>query len=109
MVTTGELAGRTEDADEKVRAAICKVFGSLDYETALHHLKKSTLETVAARLSDKKIAVRAEALSALSRLWNSAYVNMSARLASREQPLTVLAKAKNQKLSDNLPGYLEPF
>lgn len=54
--TLAELCDRTTDAEEKVRAAICKAIGSLDYETALHHLKPSTLRSIGQRLSDKKVS-----------------------------------------------------
>ncbi|WWD21518.1 hypothetical protein CI109_106004 [Kwoniella shandongensis] len=72
------LVDRMEDADERVRAAICKVIGALDYETALHHLSILTLQAVGARMSDKKASVRAEAASGLAKLWNLAYSEIEA-------------------------------
>ena len=51
-----ELVDRIQDSDEKVRAAICKVIGSLDYEAALHHVSIGTLRAVGGRLSDKKVS-----------------------------------------------------
>lgn len=43
------------DPDEKVRAATCKVYSNLDYETALHHVSKDTLQVVVGRGLDKKV------------------------------------------------------
>lgn len=43
------------DPDEKVRAATCKVYSHLDYETALHHVSKGTLQVVVGRGLDKKV------------------------------------------------------
>ncbi|OCF45868.1 hypothetical protein I317_00356 [Kwoniella heveanensis CBS 569] len=67
------LMDRIEDSDERVRAAVCRVIGSLDYETALHHISPSTLGKIIVRMGDKKSSVRAEAATALARLWDSAY------------------------------------
>lgn len=68
-----ELSDRILDADERVRAAICKVIGSLDVETAMHHISQQTLRAIGGRMSDKKLAVRQEAASGLGRLWSAAY------------------------------------
>ena len=43
------------DPDEKVRAATCKVYSQIDYETALHHVSESQLRAVAGRGLDKKV------------------------------------------------------
>ena len=43
------------DPDEKVRAAVCKVYSQLDYETALHHVSEAQLRAVAGRGVDKKV------------------------------------------------------
>ncbi|RXK35355.1 hypothetical protein M231_07377 [Tremella mesenterica] len=67
------LVDRIQDADERVRAAICKVIGSLDFETALHHLDAVSLKAVGARMSDKKASVRQEAAAGLSKLWSLGY------------------------------------
>ncbi|OXM77000.1 sister chromatid cohesion protein PDS5 [Cryptococcus neoformans Bt63] len=72
------MAGRFEDPDEKVRVAICKVIGSLDYETALHHVRAKTLQVAGGRMLDKKSAVRAEAASALAKLYGLAYPEIEA-------------------------------
>lgn len=56
-----ELCDRIQDSEEKVRATICRIIGSLDYETALHHLKLGTLQAVGARMSDKKVSLGAPA------------------------------------------------
>ncbi|KAF8726601.1 hypothetical protein AX14_007667 [Amanita brunnescens Koide BX004] len=61
------------DPDEKVRAAACKVFSQLDYETALHHVSERQLRAVAERGADKKPAVRNEALNTLGKLYRVAY------------------------------------
>lgn len=50
------MVGRFEDPDEKVRVAICKVIGSLDYETALHHVQAKTLQVAGGRMLDKKVS-----------------------------------------------------
>ena len=49
------MTDRILDSDERVRAAICKVIGSLDVETALHHISEQTLRAVGGRMSDKKV------------------------------------------------------
>ena len=43
------------DPDEKVRAATCKVYSQIDYETALHHVSESQLRAVVGRGLDKKV------------------------------------------------------
>ncbi|CCO31067.1 Sister chromatid cohesion protein pds5 AltName: Full=Precocious dissociation of sisters protein 5 [Rhizoctonia solani AG-1 IB] len=42
------------DPDDKVRAAVCKLFSQIDYEAALHHVTKSQLEELAGRCLDRK-------------------------------------------------------
>ena len=84
-----ELLDRIQDSDEKVRGTICKVIGSLDYETILHHIDTLTLRAVGGRMSDKKVchtlkayfdlgksAVRTEASAALAKMWTTAYSDM---------------------------------
>jgi len=44
------------DPDDKVRAAVCKLYGALDYETAAHHVEKEQLMLVADRCKDKKVS-----------------------------------------------------
>lgn len=44
------------DPDDKVRAAVCKLYGALDYETAAHHVEKEQLILVADRCKDKKVS-----------------------------------------------------
>lgn len=61
------------DPDDKVRAAVCKVYSQIDYETALHHVSTSQLRAVAGRGMDKKHIVRAEALNAVGKLYALAY------------------------------------
>ncbi|PWN28534.1 hypothetical protein BDZ90DRAFT_218538 [Jaminaea rosea] len=67
------LTSKVVDPDEKVRAAVLRVIGGLDYETALHHLDRAFLRTVSDRLRDRRSAVRAEAREALGRLYSLAY------------------------------------
>lgn len=45
------------DPDEKIRAAACKVYSHLDYETALHHVSETQLRTLGERALDKKVRV----------------------------------------------------
>ncbi|KAF9226311.1 hypothetical protein BS17DRAFT_794477 [Gyrodon lividus] len=61
------------DPDEKVRAAVCKVYSQIDYETALHYVSETQLRAIAGRGMDKKHAVRVEALNALGKLYSLAY------------------------------------
>ena len=49
------LRGKLLDPDEKVRAAVCKLYSQLDYETALHHVSEAQLRRVAERGLDKKV------------------------------------------------------
>jgi sister-chromatid-cohesion protein PDS5 len=49
------LKSKLMDPDEKVRAAVCKVYSQLDYETALHHVSVAQLQAVAGRCADKKV------------------------------------------------------
>lgn len=53
--STEALLSKFLDPDEKVRAAVCKVYGQLDYETALHHVSESQLRALAERAVDKKV------------------------------------------------------
>jgi sister-chromatid-cohesion protein PDS5 len=43
------------DPEEKVRAAVCKLYGGLPYEVALHHVDVASLRCVAERVQDKKV------------------------------------------------------
>lgn len=61
------------EPDERVRAATAKMLGSLDYETALHHVAKSTLLKLADRCKDKKTLVRRESLEAVGKLFDMAF------------------------------------
>lgn len=44
------------DPDEKVRAAVCRIYSQLDYEMALHHASEAQLRAVAGRGLDKKVS-----------------------------------------------------
>ncbi|KAH0581979.1 hypothetical protein H2248_011642 [Termitomyces sp. 'cryptogamus'] len=67
------LLSKLLDPDEKVRAAACKMYGQLDYETALHHVSEKQLRELAERGKDKKSSVRVEALTSLGKLYSFAY------------------------------------
>lgn len=54
--SSADLVERIQDSDERVRAAICKVLGSLSYDTALHHVSQQLLQAVGGRVSDKKVS-----------------------------------------------------
>ncbi|EGO03586.1 hypothetical protein SERLA73DRAFT_46084 [Serpula lacrymans var. lacrymans S7.3] len=72
-VTEEMLRTKLLDPDEKVRAAVCKVYSQLDYETALHHVSEMQLRSVAGRGLDKKHSVRVEALNSIGKLYSLAY------------------------------------
>ncbi|KAH9941134.1 armadillo-type protein [Epithele typhae] len=71
--TEETLASKLLDPDDKIRAAVCKLYGELDYEVALHHVSVAQLQRVAGRGLDKKRAVRVEAFNAVGRLYGLAY------------------------------------
>jgi sister-chromatid-cohesion protein PDS5 len=84
------------DPEEKVRAAVCKLYGGLPYEVALHHVDVASLHCVAERIQDKKVyhtfrstlsrsvtqarhiqaSVTTEALEALGQLYSAAHTEM---------------------------------
>nr|WJN24942.1 cohesin maintenance factor [Pseudozyma pruni] len=70
---TPHLEAKLLESDERVRAATAKMLGSLDYETALHHVDKSVLLKLADRCKDRKTLVRKESLEAIGRLFDMAY------------------------------------
>ncbi|KAI0305166.1 hypothetical protein B0F90DRAFT_1808987 [Multifurca ochricompacta] len=70
------LSAKLLDPDEKVRAAVCKLYSQLDYETALHHVSELQLRRVAERGLDKKHAVRIEALNSVGKLYSLAYTEI---------------------------------
>jgi sister-chromatid-cohesion protein PDS5 len=45
------------DPDEKVRAAVCRLYSQLEYEVALHHVSESQWRAIAERGLDKKVLV----------------------------------------------------
>ncbi|KAA1473006.1 cohesin-associated protein Pds5 [Dentipellis sp. KUC8613] len=67
------LSSKLLDPDEKVRAAVCKLYSQLDYEAALHHVSVQQLRNVAGRGLDKKHSVRVEALNSVGKLYSLAY------------------------------------
>lgn len=70
---TPVLAEKVTDPDEKVRATIARVLGTLNYEAALHHVERSLLYALAKRLLDRRSVVRKEAARSLARLYGLAY------------------------------------
>nr|WJN24945.1 cohesin maintenance factor [Sporisorium sorghi] len=70
---TPVLENKLLEPDERVRAATAKMLGSLDYETALHHVEKSVLLKLADRCKDKKSLVRNESLQAVGKLFDMAF------------------------------------
>ena len=46
------------DPDEKVRAAVCRLYSQLEYEVALHHVSEFQWRAIAERGLDKKVIVR---------------------------------------------------
>lgn len=90
--TLAAFGAKLLDPDEKIRAAVCKVYSQLDYETALHHVSEAQLKAVAGRVADKKVrlvfpcvpshshrlqpSVRFEAANSLAKLYNLAYPEM---------------------------------
>ncbi|RSH92189.1 hypothetical protein EHS25_008604 [Saitozyma podzolica] len=76
--TEAALRDRVHDSDEKVRAAVCRVIGLVEYETALHNLSDETLRAIGSRMSDKRSTVRHEAAMALAKLWKLAYAELEA-------------------------------
>ncbi|KAJ4463966.1 armadillo-type protein [Lentinula edodes] len=67
------LNGKLLDPDEKIRAAVCKIYSQLDYETAVHHVSELQLKAIAGRVADKKLTVRFEAANSLAKLYGLAY------------------------------------
>lgn len=43
------------DPDDKVRAAVCKAYGELDFETAAYHASEAMLRKLGERLLDRKV------------------------------------------------------
>ncbi|KLO11387.1 ARM repeat-containing protein [Schizopora paradoxa] len=66
------LKSKLFDPDEKVRAAVCKLYTNLDYETALHHVSEEMLHCIGERTKDKKHIVRKEALTCIAKLYSIA-------------------------------------
>jgi sister-chromatid-cohesion protein PDS5 len=49
------LEAKMLDGDDKVRAAVCKVYAHLDYEAALHYVSTEQLKRLAERMLDTKV------------------------------------------------------
>ncbi|KAI0689173.1 armadillo-type protein [Cytidiella melzeri] len=67
------LQAKLLDPDEKIRAAVCRLYTQIDYETALHHVSEQQLRNLAGRGLDKKASVQVEAMKAIARLYHLAY------------------------------------
>jgi sister chromatid cohesion protein PDS5 len=57
MLYPEALQTKLLDGDEKIRATTCRLYLQLDYETALHHVSKSQLESLADRGADRKVCL----------------------------------------------------
>lgn len=95
--------GRFIDPDDKIRAAACAAFSTVDYESSLHAFEKDTLVSLASRIQDRKVSlgnslaravrnhqptnmfhrvvcaqptVQKEALNSLGRMYNNAFGEM---------------------------------
>lgn len=55
LTAAAAMMDRIDDSDERVRAAICKAVGTLEYEVVLHHIREESLRAIGARLIDKKV------------------------------------------------------
>ncbi|RIB07171.1 armadillo-type protein, partial [Gigaspora rosea] len=67
---------KMSDPDEKVRVAVCKVFSKLEYECASKLVDKELFIELAKRCRDRKVSVRQQAINALARLYNLAYIEI---------------------------------
>lgn len=105
------LRDKVLDPDEKVRAAVCKVYSQLDYESALHHVSQTQLQAVAGRGLDKKASVRHEALNAVGKLYSLAYPEMYVPFLciSRGVSHRRLARPTTRLRSHTLPGYPKKY
>ncbi|KZV76642.1 hypothetical protein PENSPDRAFT_598127 [Peniophora sp. CONT] len=69
------------DPDERVRKAVCRVVGGLEWEVVLRGISIEVLKAVAERGLDKRPAVRQAALDALGTLYAQAYAEIDAGVA----------------------------
>ncbi|KAL0069681.1 Sister chromatid cohesion protein pds5 [Marasmius tenuissimus] len=72
------LGRKLMDPDEKVRAAVCKLYSELDYETASHHVSSQQLKAVISRVADRKVIVRQAAAISIARLYSLAHPEVPA-------------------------------
>lgn len=49
------LKDRLVDPDDKIRAAACAAFATVDYESALHAFDKNTLQSLSQRIQDRRV------------------------------------------------------
>ncbi|KAG8829342.1 hypothetical protein FRC17_006732 [Serendipita sp. 399] len=66
------MKAKTQDPEEKIRAAVCKAFGDLDFETSAYHVSEDMLRAIAGRCLDKRNPVRVEAFDAIGKLYSLA-------------------------------------
>ncbi|RHZ63282.1 hypothetical protein Glove_330g114 [Diversispora epigaea] len=70
------IISKMSDPDDKVRITVCKVFSQLEYECASKLVEKELFVELAKRCRDRKHGVRQEAIKALARLYNLAYMEI---------------------------------
>jgi sister-chromatid-cohesion protein PDS5 len=56
MRIAADLANKIFDPDERVRTAVCRLFGDLPYETLITHVHAKHLRSVGDRIMDKKVS-----------------------------------------------------
>ncbi|KAF9652585.1 ARM repeat-containing protein [Thelephora ganbajun] len=91
------LSAKLLDPDEKVRAAVCRLYSQLEYEVALHHVSESQWRAIAERGLDKKVTVRTEALNCIGKAYSLAYPELEVNDPAAVQqfswiPGTILSK-----------------
>ena len=76
LLSPALLRVKLSDPDEHVRETTCKIYGHLDYETVLHHIKKPALKDLSSRMMDKKHNVRGAAILSVAKLYSLAFPEM---------------------------------
>ncbi|GHJ87283.1 hypothetical protein NliqN6_3685 [Naganishia liquefaciens] len=99
------IAEKLNDVDDRVRGAVCKMLGSLDYETAAHHVTLETMKALGERLLDRKLAVCEEAFEGLGRLYDLAYPQIYAEdVTAVEQFAWIPAKMFGSYCENDTPA-----
>ncbi|CAD6889459.1 unnamed protein product [Tilletia controversa] len=101
---TEALNSRFDDPDERVRLALIRTIGSLDYETLLHHVPKQTLVMLSDRVLDRKPAVQSEALMTMGKIFNKAYSEIDRRDASALHQFAWIPDAMVEAAYTNIHG-----